>query len=81
MVMSYCDDSIVGLLVDNAQTEKMCKTKTVIIATKVESENARKDGFSYKMPFSGSDKQIAFIEADLIKDGYVTYEIINQRFV
>jgi hypothetical protein len=79
--MSYSYDMIIDTMVKEFEVLKDCKKKCLVMGTKIEADNARVDTFTFNVPFDNTPKQTEQIKSQMAKDGYVTIEIVNKRFV
>ena len=79
--MSYSYDMIVDTMIKDFDIRKDCKKKVLVKATKVISDNARVDTFTFNIPFNGSEAQTLQVATAMQKDGYAQFEIVNKRLV
>ena len=77
--MEYCSDTVVSLLIKDAEFKKDCKKKIVVLCRKSTKDNARVDTFEYNVKYQPKfDKNVL---VDMKKEGYVEYEIVNKRYI
>ena len=79
--LSYSYDMVVDTMVKDFEFRKDCKKKCLVMATKIEADNARVDTFTFNVAFDGTQAQQDQIKKQMANDGYVTIEIVNNRFV
>jgi len=79
--MSYSYDMVLETMIRNADIVKDCKKKVLVKATKIVSDNARVDTFTFNIPFNGTESQTLQVAKAMEKDGYVQFEIVNKRLV
>ena len=77
--MSYSYDMVIDTMIKDFDIRKDCKNKTLVMATKIVDENARVDTFTFNIAYNGSEKLDNHVAAQMQKDGYVQYEIVNKR--
>ncbi len=79
--MSYSYDMVVDTMITDFNIRKDCKKKILVKGTKIEHENARVDELLFNVPFDGSESQKSQVRKQMTKQGYITYEIVNERLV
>ena len=75
----YSYDMIVDLMVQAESIRKDCAKKILVKGTKIDSDNALVDSLLFNVPYNGTEQQKLKVATQMEKQGYITYEIINER--